>query len=356
MTENKKHSVSITVLVLSIVSALGIGWMAGAVSFALYSQYRMALLLPPQGTVITDSQSDGPYGVKRERIVRREILYHKPGGDRIWRDRFEVLATGTGRITGRVYNDDRPMAGVKLALLFAKGKRSQIVETDATGAYEIPLQPGSFYFNGFLFFNREKELAGRLLVNRLMKYEGLPFFNADGQYGKTVDEFEALRRQYGSEEAARLMAAKVLDDSRQKFQFEVTDPAFTFPDLHFRKLIAIVGPKGTLNAALDDIKFIWGPHPRAASYRLAVSEIIKQGTTTRYNPIASVKGIKEPFITYSDLVEETLAQKSENCIDDDPVIIKGRLYGFRIMAYDMDDRILTASSEHSTEMPTFSVK
>jgi hypothetical protein len=355
MTEGKERRVSIPILVLSIVCALCIGWIVGFFSFIFYAQYRMGFLFPSHeislaGEAADDMDSAG------DRIVRREILFHKPGSNLLWRDRFEVLDPGPGRIAGRVYVEDRPVAGLKMALLIAPGRRSQIVETDVNGAFEVPILPDRYFLNGFLFYNSEEMLAGTLLVNRLQNYEGRPFNVGDGDYGKTMDTFETLKGQVGPQEAARALADKVLIESRFEFQFEVTNAPVAFPDLHFRKPIAIIAPKGKVSTTKEALKFVWGPHPRAATYRLTLSEITREGTTTRYDPIAAVRGIKEPFIDYPDLIQRSLAQRPENCSDETREIKKGRLYSIRVMAFDKDNQVLTASSEYVSDTSAFSLK
>jgi hypothetical protein len=356
MTEGKKRSVSVPVLVLSVVCALCIGWIVGFLSLVFYTQYRMGFLFPAQETVLTGSRIDGSGEIGNPRIVRREILFHKPGNDHLWRDIFEAIEPGSGRITGRVYVEDQPVAGLKMALLIATGRRSQIVETDADGAFEIPIPPDRYFFNGFLFYNMEEQLAGTLLVNRLKIREGEPFLVGREIYEKTIKEFDALKEKLGSEEAARALAGKMISSGLFEYQFEVTGELLAFPDLHFRKPITVIGPKGKVDATPEALKFIWGPHPRAASYRLSVSEIIKRGTTTRYETVAAVGGIKEPFIDYADLLAMDAAQNPDDCIVEPKLIRKGRLYGIRVVAFDKDDQILTATPEIGPELAAFSVK
>jgi hypothetical protein len=153
-----------------------------------------------------------------------------------------------------------------------------------------------------------------------------------------------------------VLAGKVLNEGSLEFQFEVGDGALAFPDLYFRKPITVIGPKGTVDTPREELKFIWGPHPAAVSYRVSVSEIIKRGTTTRFEPVAVVEGIQVPYIDYPDLMTRAAVRKSEACYPEPKEIERDRLYGVRIVAYDKDHRVLTASSDIGPELTAFTLK
>jgi hypothetical protein len=64
-------------------------------------------------------------------------------------DRNRVLATGPGRIVGRVTSGGKPVAGLRLSLALNGSVMSESAETDAAGRYAISVPYGRYRIDGY---------------------------------------------------------------------------------------------------------------------------------------------------------------------------------------------------------------
>ena len=164
-----------------------------------------------------------------------------------------------------------------------------------------------------------------------------------------------LMQEHGPEEAAKLMAAAFL--SKASFErslcFETSSEPFALTDFHYRSRAHLLAPAGGDSVSLDKLKFIWKPYPNASSYRIAIAEVKKTGTTTSYHDIVFHDGIKENFVEYSEIAANAGT-------GDPPELSKplrsGQLYGFRITVFDTQGGVISASSQDTTELALFEVK
>ncbi len=346
--QNKKFSTS--VLALSIICALLCGFILGY--FTSNFLIMKNLLSFPSSPVTTCVPE------KYDPNARKDIIYFSPGNEDLWKDSYKQISEGEGLINGKIFIDDKPAIGLEFSLILASGQKTQKSTVKEDGSYVINIPRGKYYLNGLLIYNNGVAIGDKFLINRISIEEGMSLILSDINNKALQDEYSKLEKRLGAKEAAEKLFKNLTSSSpfRDRFPFEVGDRALEFPDFHYRDPLRLILPAANSTVTLDGLKFIWQPIAHAAYYKLHVSNIEKEGTTTSYHPAISHNFIKENQISYRELLTSADKPKlKEKCR-----ILKNleprKFYGYRVVAYDNNNQIITASGIGTTDLSIFSVK
>ena len=302
---NLRRSVGLPVYFLSVVCALLIGFIAGH----FLAEHRAT-----EYTTDLDKELDSrkhqfePGGISGENTVRDDILYFGPDSEKIWQGNFTQISKGNTQIRGRVLLNGKPMDGLRLALLFAPGRKTEPVTTNANGEYEISLPEDQYTLFAIFFYNQEHELANKICVNRL----GLMHKDLSWIFGAT--EFNQRTNKQ--------------------------TPVFV-PDINYRDPVQIVSPVWASHEKLDRLRFSWAPYPGAASYMVEISSVTKQGSSTTYTP-AITSQVQEHSVDYAELLS-AVQQKRFLAIEGH--MEEKKTYTIRVTALDVNGEIISASDE-----------
>jgi hypothetical protein len=167
-----------------------------------------------------------------------------------------------------------------------------------------------------------------------------------------------LEKQYGAKKAAEVLLKNRIASStfKDRSPFEVGDKPLDFLIFHYRDPIRILSPAENSTSHLDDLKFIWTPIENAAYYKLHISRIDKKGTTTSYYPVVAHDNINGNQMSYKELIKLRSTAKPRDECDTLETLEPRKIYGFKIIAYNQNNRIITASSVGTTELSLFSIK
>ncbi|HMH18098.1 MAG TPA: carboxypeptidase-like regulatory domain-containing protein [Burkholderiales bacterium] len=146
-------------------------------------------------------------------------------------DRNKVLATGPGRITGRVTSSGKPVQGLRLRLALNDGVMSEWATTDAAGKYAIGLPYGKYRIDGY----------------------NLDYSVVDAVLGGKTDSPQ--NNQYRSDDII------VVADGK----------AGRGPDLEYVDPVRKKGPRGEVSLSKPVI-LEWEPYPAAATYQVQITE------------------------------------------------------------------------------------
>jgi hypothetical protein len=295
---------------------------------------------------------------KRRAEQRKDIIYYSPGNDELWQDSYKEIPEGNGLIKGQIYIDVKPATGLELSLILASGQKTQEATVDKNGFYEIHLPKGKYFLNGLLIHNKSDLLNDKYLINRIALEEGIPLLLDDSKTKNIQKEYSELEKKYGAKKAAEEILKNHMASSgfKDRFGFEVTDKPFALPVFHYRDPVKILSPveNSTVNSA--DLKFIWAPVANAAYYKLRISRIDKNGTTTSYSPVITHDNISTNQIGYNELLKSLPKPGANNDCDTRETLEPKKIYGLKIIAYNKNNQVITASSLDSTELVLFSIK
>ncbi len=335
-----------TTLVLSIVCAFLFGFICG---------YLLNTYLAREKAPRIEYIDTHGYGLRGSGAVRRDILFYDPGSENVWSDYYEVIPEGNGRIKGTIFVDDNPAAGLELALIIANGRKTQTVTVKGDGSFHISIPKDEYYLNGLLIHNKEREIQNKIFVNEVAKYEGGFFACPFVENENLMKTFNELSEKYGPEEASRRMADKIDEvvSFKDQFGFKV-DKEYVLPDFHYRTSIKIISPAPYSSAYLQELKFIWEAVSNACSYKIAINNIKKEGSTTSYYPALACDGIKSNIIEYEEVLQ--CMKKDEYYTEMLKPMQAGELYGLRVIAFDSAGEVITASGEDITDFYIFRVE
>lgn len=340
---------STPVFVLSIVCAFLIGIIGGYLISTSMTWWRYNSMFPE--TIV----SSGTY--EHERPERRDIVFHEPGADALWNENYEQIPTGNGEIRGKIFIDDKPAQDLEFSLLLADGRTTPRATVDLSGSYTINIPTGKYFFNGILIHNKSPEINDKFLINQISRDEGTSIFLNAVDNEAIQEEYSKLEKEIGADEAAKkilegLVASTPFDD---RFPFELGDTPFTFPDFHYRRPITILSPAKNPKIPLTELQFIWQPVERASNYKAIITKIEKKGSATSYSNAITLDSIDRNQISYSDLAAALEKSDGQDGCKRVENLQENQLYGFRVIAYDSDEKIITASSASSTNLSLFSV-
>lgn len=295
---------------------------------------------------------------KYEPMERKDIVYYRPGNDDLWRDNYKQIPEGNGSIVGKIFINDNPAKDLEFSLILASGQKTKKTKVNIEGDYNISLPKGKYYFNGIVIYNKGQDINDKFLINKISKEEGLSLLLESTNNELIQNEFSKLEKELGAKEAAKLLLKSLVNSPpfRDKFPFEIGDTPFKFPDFHYRNPITILSPANNSKLHLDSLKFIWEPVETASYYKVSITNIEKKGTTTSYHNVFSLNNIANNYISYAELFNKIRnSEKNEECEDVKPLKPK-KIYGLRVLAFNADNQIITASSTSSTELVVFTVK
>ncbi len=336
MSDGKGKS-STGILVLSVFCALLAGFIIGyfTANFQASRVVRQACApVSPRPT-----RSDNGPGFSEKKYV----IYFSPGNREIFEELGEI-PSGNGRIRGKIFLDDRPMAGLEFSLILARGMKTQKTTVLADGSYEISIPQGKYYFNGLLIYEKNDALEGRILVNVVSKEENVAAFRED-ENASLLKKYSQLKAKIGSQEAAKKLSDTFgqSNPSRDEFLFTVSNTPFTMDDFNFRKPIEIIIPINNSMISLKELKVVWSPVKNASTYSVRFNRIDKDGPNTSYSPAFSMSDIKENQIDASDIKNRNDQAESGDC-GIRSRLLPGKVYSVRVIAFDNKNSIITSSS------------
>ncbi len=340
---------STPVLVLSVICAFLVGIIGGYFGANIMLFWRFSSI-PVRSVVSNDS-------IEYENSSRKDILFYKPGNDNLWNTNYKQIPDGKGEIIGKVFIDDKPAQDLEFSLILADGRKTQKAKVDHTGKYKISIPIGKYFLNGILIYNQSQKVNDKFLINKISKEEGMSILIENTDKRSIQDDYLKLEKELGPEEAAKKILKSFVASSpfRDKFPFEITDSPFIFPDFQYRSPIAVLSPANNEKISIDNLRFIWKPVEKASYYKATVTRIERKGTTTSYRNALSLSNIESNQIKYTDLFERLNENKGRDECDQIEDLVGNELYGFRVIAYNKDNQIITASSDSSTELTIFSV-
>lgn len=348
--ENKNRKFSTAILVLSVSCAFLIGFIIGHFTSDLM-MFR---------NIVSSYQSPTFTSIPLERKAdqRKDIIYYNPGNDELWKDSYKEIPEGNGLIKGQVFIDDKPAIGLEISFILASGQKTQKSTVDKNGFYEIHIPKGKYYLNGLLIHNKGDLVNDKFLINRIALEEGLSMILNDSKNQNIQNEYSELEKKYGAKKAAEELLKNRMPSSsfKDRFPFEVGDKPLDFPVFHYRDPIKILSPVENSTINLADLKFIWAPIENAAYYKLHISRIDKKGTTTSYYPVISHDNIIRNQISYNELLTSRPTAESKNECKTLETLEPRKIYGIKIIAYNQNNQIITASSLSTMELLLFSIK
>ena len=340
---------STPVLVLSVICAFLVGIIGGYFGANMVLFWRFASI-PMEGVVSNDSY-------EQEHSTRKDILFYKPGNDNLWNTNYRQIPAGEGAIIGRIFIDDKPAHELQFSMILANGRKTQKATVDQDGKYKISIPTGKYFLNGILIYNKSQEINDKFLINKISKEEGMSILIETKNTKTLQDDYLKLEKEFGPEEAAKKLLKDFVASTpfRDKFPFEISDSPFTFPDFQYRSPITVLSPANNEKISIDNLRFIWEPVEKASYYKATVTRIERKGTTTSYRNALTLSNIENNQIKYTELFERLSENKDKDECDQIEDLTENELYGFRVIAYNMDNQIITASSDSSTELTVFSV-
>jgi hypothetical protein len=316
---NLRRSVGLPVYFLSVVCALLIGFIAGH----FLPEHRAT-----EDRANLDNKLDSrnhqfkTAGLLAENTVRYDILHFGPDMENIWRRNLTEIPTGNTRIQGRVLLNGKPMEGLRLALLFAPGRKTEVVTTNTNGEYEISLPEDQYILYAILCYNQEHELTDKICVNKLEDWSQLFSLAAIGK----------LFRE----------GTSTLDATSFNRRTDKKTPAL-MPDINYRDPVQIVSPVSASHEKLGQVRFSWIPYPGATSYIVEISSVTKEGDTTTYIPVMLSK-VQKDSVDYAELFRTSLRNRflgNENGMEEN------KSYTIQVMALGPKGEIISASSDNT---------
>lgn len=344
-----QKKVSTPVLVLSVICALLVGIIGGYLGANMMLFWRFSSI-PMRGVVSSDSN-------EYEHSARKDILFYNPGNDNLWNTNYKQIPVGKGEIIGKVFIDDEPARNLEFSLILANGRKSQKTTVDQKGKYKISIPIGKYFLNGILIYNKSQEINDKFLINKISKEEGMSILLENTNNRSIQNDYLKLEKEFGPEEAAKKLLNGFVASTpfRDKFPFEIGGSPFIFPDFQYRSPITVISPANNAKISIDNLIFIWEPVEKASYYRATVTRIERKGTTTSYRNALSLSNIENNQIKYTELFQRLNENKDKDDCDQIENLKENELYGFRVIAYNMENQIITASSDSSTELSVFSV-
>jgi hypothetical protein len=284
-----------------------------------------------------------------EREIEKTVYYQE--GEYIW-DGPHTLLEGGGEaaITGRLIISGKPAEGVEVSLFLTGKKRTQSALTNSEGRFEIPIQPGKYFYIGYALSGSGVPDRNMVAVDKnLTPYMGRKTGSPQGDCDEVMDRFQELESKYGPEQAAEMIAEEFETDLEnpftEKYPLKVGPrESASIPDIIFNDPIRIVTPLNNTRVSMDRLSFAWIPFDGADSYLVKVCNIQKKGRSTHYTPVC------EGTAYDNSLTAEELECESARFLgDDDRVdgLVSGERYGLKVYAFDREGKLLTASSEHN---------
>lgn len=340
---------SAPVLVLSVTCALLVGIIGGYLGANMMLFWKFASI-PMRSGVTNDSN-------EYENSIRKDILFYNPGNDDLYNTNYKQIPAGKGEILGKVFIDDEPAQDLEFSLILANGRKTQKATVDQEGKYKISIPSGKYFLHGILIYNKSQEINDKFLINKISKEEGMSILIENTNNGSIQDDYLKLEKEFGPEEAAKKLLKSFVASTpfRDKFPFEIGDSPFVFPDFQYRSPITVFSPANNAKISIDNLRFIWEPIEKASYYKATVTKIEKKGTTTSYRNALTLSNIENNQIKYTDLFERLNENNDKDDCDQIEDLKENELYGFRVIAYNIDNQIITASSNSSTELAVFSI-
>ena len=340
---------SAPVFVLSVTCAFLVGILGGYLGANMMLFWRFASI--PMRSVASNDSNEYEHG------TRKDILFYNPGNDSLWNTNYKQIPAGKGEIIGKVFIDDKPAQDLEFALILADGRKTQKAAVDQEGKYKISIPIGKYFLNGILIYNKSQAINDKFLINKISKEEGMSILTENTNKKSIQDDYLKLEKEFGPEKAAKKLLKTIVASApfRDKFPFEIGDSPFIFPYFHYRSPITIISPSNNAKISINNFRFIWEPVEKASYYKATVTKIERKGTTTSYRNALTLSNIENNQIKYSELFKRLNENISKTDCDQIEDLKENELYGFRVIAYNIENQIITASSDSSTELSVFTV-
>jgi len=212
-----------------------------------------------------------------------------------------VLAEGPGIITGNVFVDDKPCAGLKLRLFMSDKARSQWATTNKDGVYTISLPEGKYLYQGWELDTRSANdvLADKIKIDRCDR------------------------------------------DNERTMSIAGGKPALG-PDFYFVDPVIPTQPLGEVE--LKDVIFEWEPYPGASYYEVSV---IDRGTCDQDRKFDYMGDWKNrPKIGQTAISASGLGIQ----------LASGHNYNWNVTAYDVNGRFMSQTGRDYGSSLEFRVK
>jgi hypothetical protein len=269
-------------------------------------------------------------------------------GESVW-DEHTLLETGDGIITGRVMISGKPAEGVDISIFLAGNKQTQPAVTDSDGRFEVRLPTGRYFYIGYELSGPNAPGQRMISVDR-----NLPPYRRRKPSAPSTDSdalskrFSELASEFGPEEAAKKLGEEFEMDlknlHREKYPLEVaSNRSVSIPDIIYMEPVQIVSPLYNSSITLDQLTFAWVPYAGADSYYVVIHHIDRKPRTEVHSPILW-QTVYSNSLSINDIEYENKEHFSDDRVRE---IIPGERYTLQVFAYDKDDNVLSASSEHS---------
>ena len=211
-----------------------------------------------------------------------------------------VLDAGTGQIAGNISASSKPVSGQKIRLVLNGAVVSQWAETDAVGKYSIRLPPGKYQVSGYKLdsYLTDKKLAGKLESPQNEFQTGIFNVSAtENGRGLDLDYVDPVIKQ-GPTEAVKVSSPVVIS---------------------------------------------WKPYPRAAKYRLQVTEwnksrdYVSQRHLFDFSARPEIKGV-EFNLTTSGVP-----------------LVAGKYYVYSVEALDATGKAISTTANHFDRFDFYAV-
>lgn len=331
-SRNKKY-----ITVLMILCSFLVGVVCGFLVYPIYNSYIAWQRYKAYSYESTDEEQ-----LPRTTVVRKDVLFYKPGDEYVWGP-YNEIPEGDGLIKGHFFVDDKPGTNMGIELIIASGRKTKRTTVKGDGSYEIPIEKGEYFLNGIIISDKTGIIDTKIFANKVAKEEGV-FAVTPMNNDLMVAEFQELEAKYGPEEASRKVAQKLQDvmTLQERYRFEVTDQGAVLPDFNYRKPIKIILPSYNSIVTLDNLRFVWEAVAGADSYGLRIAHVKQRGTGFSSMSVLTCDGIRNNVITY----DNALLNSRESTFGHgfDRQLNSGETYGLKIIAFDKENSVISASS------------
>ena len=335
MESNKSNKI---IVVLLIICSFLLGAVFGFLVYPIYNNYILKQRFKACSFKSTDTDK-----IPETTAVRKDILFYKPGGDELWGPYTEI-PEGEGIIRGHLFVDDKPGINMGVELIIANGQKTKRVTVDDKGSFRIPIKKGEYYLNGLIVSYKTGVLDTEIFVNKIAQDETGIFGHEAVNNDQVMAEYKKLEAKYGSVTASQKLAEKMQDVMalREQYRLEVTEKGVDLPDFIYRKPIKIISPGYNSTVTLDNLRFVWESITGAESYGLRIAHVIRVSNGFTATSLLTCNNIRSNFLSYEDALLNDLEREYPG--GEDRRLLSGKTYDLRIIAFDKDGNVITASS------------
>jgi len=281
---------------------------------------------------------------ERERV---KILYY-PQDEDPWNDIFSTLEEGSGTISGTVTVDGKPAEGLQISIILAGKRRTERATVGPDGHFQVNLPEGTYSYIGYALSGSNMPRSNMVPIDRKLRSPLSPEFEPPTQDSdETLQRFLDLADKFGEEQAAQMLAEELPPDVNPidvNYPLAVTaSSVVTIPDIIYMSPIKIIAPLHNSTVSLDKLRFAWALYDGASHYAVEISHITTEGRTRTYSIVAS----ETAYGNTLDAASVTFNKERWMIRHEGEDFRSGQRYGVRLFAYDRNEKVISASHEHS---------